>query len=246
MKRELTKAPWLRTMTVDQFEAWWETGRISKEWFNLTDKQKARAADIKLLFRAIATRTDVDGGLIFVIMDLAGNLHRELIRLSAYENGGQSVWSEQHRRFLIALRTIRENLFASDSFKYASANLEPVVAKARHLPAVHIRQGVKNTLTSTNKPEVFIAGLVFLDSTPGAKSRYLRSFFACIFFEQLKTNHKGIVGRLIRFCFREKLTAVALKQARADFRKLFPNWRTIAEQLHNTLRNSMEPGIDHL
>lgn len=79
------KTPVLKGMTDRKFEAWWSEGRLSKEWFNLSASQQAKAKNIKLLFKTIATEDNVDHDLIYALMSLASNLRAELIRQRAYQ-----------------------------------------------------------------------------------------------------------------------------------------------------------------
>jgi len=234
--KDLTSALWLKGMTAEEFEAWWSQGLIAKKWFNLTESQRGQARNIKLLYKDILTRRDVDVGLIFGLMSLASDLHRELIKNSAYVDGCHGVWAEHHSEFLKAVRTLKENPFAPPALKSLSADVESIASGAKHLIANELYQGAKNAVAKTREPDHFLGGLIFLDSMPGAKSRYLRSFFACLFAKHLKTNRKGLIGRILQFCFDERLTAKGLKQTRADFRESFPNWRRIADHLFGALR----------
>src|SRR4030095_14746056 len=89
----------------------------------------------------------------------------------------------------------------------------------------------RNAAAKTNDPQTFLGSLICLDSMPAKKrTRHLRDFFVCLFSKYFK--HKpGLVSEIVRFCFREKMNPSALRQARSDFNKSFPNWPGIVKRI---------------
>lgn len=221
-------------MTAEEFEAWWSKGRLAKEWFDLSGPQQVQALNVKLLFKEIATGKDVDAGVIFALMSLASDLSLELIRRRAYRQGRHDVQGERRAELLRAIRTLKENPLAAPLLKTLAVDLEPVLTAGKRMIKrndAEIRQEALGAAVKSSHPDTFLNNLMLLDSMPGAKhSRHLRSFFACLFAEHCRGS---LVAKIIKFCFGEK---GALRQARAEFNRSFPNWRGVAKQLFKALQ----------
>lgn len=242
MKKESTASPWLKGMTAQEFELWWLEGQLAKEWFHLNDSQRAKAAEVKSLFKTIVTGDNLDRGLIFGLISLAHNLSLELARRQAYLRGCNDARRELRAEFLQAIKTLKANPFTPPSLKTSlSLEVEPALATVKSMAKRQDEeacQEMRNAAVKTGDLHTFLKGLICLDSMPGKKhTRHLRNFFACLFAEYFK--HKGgpsLVRRMIKFCFREQMSANAVRRARAAFDKSFPNWRDITRQLFKALK----------
>lgn len=235
-QREKPTAPWLKGMTSEEFEAWWASGPIARHWLHFDDSQKDQARKAKLLHKEIATHKDVDARMIFALMSLASDVYLELCKREQYQRGRHAVWGKHRNEFFRASATLKENPFPPADLQSVSRHSEVLAITAESIVTKKIRQDAKSAAINTKEPQIFLQKLIFLDSIPGTKNRYLRSFFACLFAKVLKTNRGGFIGRIIQFCFHERLTAKGLKQSRVDFRESFPNWGGIADQLLRALQ----------
>jgi hypothetical protein len=240
--KESISAPWLKGMTDDEFNAWWETGPLMQKWFDLNQAQRHEAHHVKMVFKDITTQNEIDAGLVFGLMQLATDLQAKLIERQAYMRGYRSAITETRAALLGATRTIMENPLADTALKSLSMATEMALSNATNTVKrndAKSRQEAKNTAARCREPRSFLEGLITLDAMPGAKhSRHLRSFFACLFAEHFKpdASRAGLVVKIIKFCFHEKMNSAALKQARAAFKRSFPNWRGVAKQLFKALQ----------
>jgi hypothetical protein len=225
-------------MTPEEFEAWWSQGPSVERALELNQSQRAQALKIKLLFKQIATRKDIDAGLTFALMGLASDLYVELVRREAYLKGRHAAWGEVSGDFLGAIRTLKSSPLAFPAVRDLAAAYELASTAANGTMKRRddeTRHGARAALAKTRDPLAFLRGLMFLDSMPGAKSRYLRSFFACLFMKQLK-HGADLVGKVIQFCFREQMKPGTLREARRGFNELFPNWPGVSKRLLATLQ----------
>jgi hypothetical protein len=177
-------------------------------------------------------------------MALAQMLHQELIERRAYQRGYyDAAWSEPHIKLIDAIRTVKEEPLSPPFLRSSAAEAELIFVAMKKTMKLDIRQErrqeAREAAVKSSDPEKFLDSLMRLDSMPGGKrhTRRLRDFFACLFAQHLK-HRAHLCVKIIRFCFHEaeNVNMAALKQARAAFKRAFPNWCDVAKCLLEALR----------